>query len=125
MPEHNSIMSIPKPGSRADAEVTKAPRVWATGPRGPRKPIVSTLTQEELHADLNYDPETGVFTRRFSRGRAGEEAGTVNGSGYREIRVRTQRYLAHRLAWFYVYGTWPKEQIDHITETRLTTASQT
>lgn len=112
MSENNSITSIPKPGSRTP--IPKVPRVWATRPRGPRKPIVSTLTQEELHADLSYDPDTGVFRRRSGAMVGDSEAGTVNGSGYREIRVRTQRYLAHRLAWFYVYGVWPKEQIDHI-----------
>lgn len=112
MSENNSITSIPRPGSRTSTP--KVPRVWATGPRGPRKPIVSTLTQEELHADLSYDPDTGVFRRRSGNTLVDGEAGTVNGSGYREIRVRTQRYLAHRLAWFYVHGVWPKEQIDHI-----------
>lgn len=105
MSENNSITSIPRPGRRTH---------MATGPRGPRKPIVSTLTQDELHADLSYDPDTGVFRRRSGAMVGDSEAGTINGSGYREIRVRTQRYLAHRLAWFYVYGVWPREQIDHI-----------
>ena len=27
--------------------------------------------------------------------------------------VRRKTYKAHRLAWFYVYGEWPKDMIDH------------
>jgi len=34
--------------------------------------------------------------------------------GYIRIRVKGKRYRAHRLAWFYVHGIWPTNQIDHI-----------
>jgi hypothetical protein len=39
-------------------------------------------------------------------------------TGYREIRVGGERYYEHRLAWLYVHGRWPKEQIDHINHKR-------
>jgi len=57
---------------------------------------------------VNYDPETGVFSR------AGERAGSVMSHGYREISVLGQRFTEHRLAWFYVNGVWPDKFLDHI-----------
>ena len=45
---------------------------------------------------------------------AGKIAGGDNGSGYIRIMIDNERISAHRLAWFYVYGTWPSKCIDHI-----------
>lgn len=77
---------------------------------------MNELTQQRLHELFNYNPGTGVFTRKvFGRGiRAGSTVGTINPKGYRQIRINFKRYQAHRLAWFYVYGVWPAEMIDHI-----------
>lgn len=74
----------------------------------------SGLTHEALTLLLHYNPETGVFTRRASRGRgkAGTEVGTVC-RGYKIVPIEGRNYLAHRLAWFYMTGEWPLEEVDH------------
>ncbi len=73
------------------------------------------LTLERLHELLDYDQSTGVFTRRIAKGghRVGEVAGTLLANGYIQIGVGGRFYLAHRLAWFYVHGSWPGDEIDH------------
>ena len=79
------------------------------------------LTAEELREQLDYDPETGVFTRRVSNNRAykiGDVAGSYDADGYRTIKIQQRSYKAHRLAWMYVYGVWPLAQIDHINGAR-------
>lgn len=79
------------------------------------------LTQENLKALFSYDLETGLFTWRVdkgSRGKAGAEAGGLHSSGYKFIRIDGRLYRCHRLAWLYVYGDWPKDQIDHINGVR-------
>lgn len=76
------------------------------------------ITQEELKARLRYDLNTGVFTHRISAG--GRKVGAKAGScvrGYIKIGVMYQSYLAHRLAWLYIHGEWPK-MIDHINHDR-------
>ena len=75
-----------------------------------------------LLRQLVYDPDTGIFTRvapSSTRVRAGDVAGhTVNGSGYVAVGFAGKRYLAHRLAWFYVYGRFPDGSLDHINGVR-------
>lgn len=71
---------------------------------------------EYIRTSLAYDPDTGIFTWRIRRGcrGAGKEAGCLRKDGYRIIGVYFTEFLAHRLAWFFVNGTWPDGEIDHI-----------
>jgi len=73
-------------------------------------------TVRQLKEALAYNPETGEFIWRSNSKRKliGTVAGSVNSKGYREISVGGMRRKAHRLAWLYVYDTWPPDQIDHI-----------
>jgi hypothetical protein len=70
-----------------------------------------------MNTKLNYDPVTGVFTWAIStcnRVRVGARAGTLQKTGYRIIRIDGKNYMAHRIAWWFVHGNWPADQIDHI-----------
>ena len=79
------------------------------------------LTYERLREVLHYDPETGVFTRLVrtsNRIKVGDVAGCSAGDGYVQIRVDGVRYLAHRLAFLWMTGEWPRDMIDHINGVR-------
>jgi len=67
-------------------------------------------------ARLEYRPETGVFVWRDGQA-AGCIAGTLD-SGYLKIRYLGRQYRAHRLAWLFTYGEWPRGDIDHINGVR-------
>lgn len=68
------------------------------------------LTAKRLHALLSYDPDSGIFTRRSN----GRTAGTPHHRGALRLSVDGKEYFAHRLAWFYYWGAWPVDQLDHI-----------
>lgn len=59
---------------------------------------------------VHYEPETGHFTR-ISDGR---RIGFPDRTGYLLGSVGPFRYRLHRLAWLYMTGIWPAEEIDHI-----------
>jgi len=77
----------------------------------------ANLSAERRRELLHYDMETGVITWRVrsnSRVTAGDVAGYIRSNGYIAIQIDGRLYFAHRLAWFFVMGEWPKNQIDHI-----------
>jgi hypothetical protein len=74
--------------------------------------------QAELKKVLHYDPATGIFT--WVDGQTGRGthyrkgiAGWISVKGYRYIRLNGRTCFAHRLAWLYMTGAHPTDQIDH------------
>ena len=84
----------------------------------------AALTHEILKERLKYDKDTGLFEWKHQHKR-GRKEGSVGfeENGYHiialHINKRTHKYLAHRLAWFYVYGEYPDKDIDHINHDRM------
>lgn len=84
---------------------------------------------ETVKEFLEYNPETGIFTWKarsisyFKTDRScsiwntrfvGKSAGYKNDQGYVLIAIEGRHYRAHRLAWLYMTGNEPEEEIDHI-----------
>ena len=82
------------------------------------------IIYHELKSVLDYNSKTGEFTWLCSPGtnrvKFGDIAGCVNKkTGYYQIRVFRKQCYAHRLAWFWMTGKWPEDQIDHINLNKL------
>lgn len=92
------------------------------------------LSQSTLCQMLHYDPKTGHFAwlprplefitetkatpkwvtkARMDARFAGKRVGTVDKKGYLRIFLFGNSYPAHVLAWLYMTGEWPTEEVDH------------
>lgn len=83
--------------------------------------MMKTITPERLKEIVLYDSETGIFVWKIKKSRSvivGKEIGCLNEEGYVTIGVDGKYYPAHRLAWLYMTGEWPKYSIDHINGER-------
>ncbi len=82
----------------------------------------SDVTQEMVHKFLNYDSITGVLTWRIAPHwwvEVGERADLPDsGLGYRRVQFMGRGYQAHTIAWFYVHGVWPPDELDHKNNVR-------
>ena len=82
----------------------------------PNQKNEALLSHKQLKELLHYESETGLFFWKVSRTssiKVGDIAGSYVSNGYILINIGRTRYRAHRLAWFYVYGEWPNNQLDH------------
>lgn len=80
------------------------------------------MDHEEFKKAYHYNPETGQFTRLIRQGRS-NLPGLLSPkpaklSGYLRHNFCGTVYYAHRLAYFYMTGTWPENDIDHINGIR-------
>ena len=80
------------------------------------------LTQEMLKENIHYEPKTGLFTRLKAKSnsvKVGDIAGYINKvNGYRAIQINGKIYKAHRLAFLYMTGKFPTDEVDHINHSR-------
>lgn len=75
-----------------------------------------------LREHISYDPDTGILTwiKRPNRSRVkvGDIVGTKAKCSHGDMRlvfsVKPYQLMAHRVAWWFGTGEWPKEEIDHI-----------
>lgn len=83
------------------------------------KPLMDA---DYLRSIMDYSSETGVFTwrhrdgvsRRTNMRFAGKESGSTRGDGYVIICIDYKSFMAHRLAWRWMTGDDPVQEIDHI-----------
>jgi HNH endonuclease len=82
----------------------------------------SGLTKEYLRSRLHYAEDTGWWTWRRNNNAnvqwnakfTGRRAGSIDpDTGYWRIRLDDVLYYAHRLAFLYMKGAWPKNEVDH------------
>ena len=85
-----------------------------------------TPHREEVSAGLvrhllRYDAKTGIFRWKnpmSNRVRKGAIAGWLK-KGRRIITIDNKRFPASHVAWLYVYGEWPKMEVDHRNRDKL------
>ena len=78
--------------------------------------VNADLNQARLKDLFSYDAETGLFKRFRRLGPKKDIAGHIATKGHRQIMVDKKLYMAHRLAWLYIYGYFPDTLIDHICD---------
>jgi hypothetical protein len=71
---------------------------------------------EGIEDHLSYDPDTGLFHwLATGKGRRADlVAGYLSKKGYIRVKYKGKLHSAHRLAFWFMSGIWPKDDVDHI-----------
>lgn len=85
------------------------------------------MDQRQLRDMLDYDPATGIMVWRncskYHARKNGKEAGVITpsraGKYYCKLSIAGKRYARSRLAFLWMTGRWPTEQVDHINGNSL------
>lgn len=97
------------PCGRSLAAKALAFQAWEVG----AAPTVRSKNRQRMKHILlekyHYDPLTGIFSNKKSGKRAGWLC-----NGYRVMNVDNQQYYEHILAFVYMTGNFPEEEVDHI-----------
>ena len=86
------------------------------------------ITADFLRAIVDYDPASGIFIwkerpirpgfermdRVWNSRETGKRAGGISKNASRAISIFNIRYAEHRLAYLWMAGNWPAQEIDHI-----------
>jgi len=69
----------------------------------------------ELRERLQYDPSTGhwIWLKSPRSGWNGRPAGSLDAKGYWIIKIDGRSYKSSRLAYLYMTGDWPLDEMDH------------
>jgi len=81
----------------------------------------SMIQLQRLKELLDFDSKTGIFRWKI-KPNPRICIGSIAGCAFRDrwhLGLDGMSYRAHRVAWFYTYGDWPKEEIDHINGNAL------
>lgn len=79
------------------------------------------LTVQYVRELFYYNPETGDLTWKKtinSRAIKNKLVNSETKENYLCVTINKTQYFVHRIAWLYMTGKWPKDQIDHINKTR-------
>lgn len=78
------------------------------------------LSQARLKELLDYDINTGYFIWKVGgHGRiVGNAAGFIHEAGYIVISIDGKQFYAHKLAWLWVHGVFPRYRLAHVNGKR-------
>ena len=71
------------------------------------------LTQKQVKRQFSYNKKTGILKWKIGI-RKGKNVGCLDERGYIQTVINNKKTYIHRLIWLYVYGEFPKKEIDHI-----------
>ena len=74
------------------------------------------LTPEQIREWFHYEPDTGSLYRIVAGKRL--LCTKMDTKGYVAVYIGNRRFTAHRVAWAFMTGKWPRKGLDHIDGNR-------